>query len=72
MLTQKQASATNYLFDGNDRYKLMDAVDKKSSGPLPQTILIAPGGKVLYRKSGPCEPMEIRRAIVGYLGRTYK
>jgi arylsulfatase A-like enzyme len=72
MLTQKQASATNYLFDGNDKYKLLDAVDKTSSGPLPQTILIAPGGKVLYRKSGPCEPREIQKTIVGYLGRTYR
>jgi len=71
-LTQKQVSATNYLFDGNDKYKLMDAVDEKSSGPLPHTVLIAPGGKVLYSKSGPCQPMEIKKAVVGYLGRTYK
>jgi peroxiredoxin len=72
VLTQKQVSATNYLFDGNDKYKLMDLVDEKSSGPVPHTVLIAPGGKVLYSKSGPCEPMEIKKAIVGYLGRTYK
>jgi len=71
-LKQKQVSATNYLFDGNDKYKLMDAVDDKSTGALPHTILVAPGGKVLYSKSGPCEPMAIKRAIVGYLGRTYK
>ena len=47
-------------------------MDEKSSGPLPHTVLVAPGGKVLYSKSGPCEPMEIKKAIVGYLGRTYK
>ena len=72
MLKKKQVSATNYLFDGDDKYKLMDAVDAKSSGALPHTILIAPGGKVLYSKSGACDPMEVKRAIVGYLGRTYK
>jgi peroxiredoxin len=71
-LQKKQVSAKNYLFDGNDKYKLMDAVDEKSSGAMPHTILIAPGGKVLYRKSGPCEPLEIKKAIVGYLGRTYQ
>ena len=71
-LEKKQVSARNYLFDGNDKYKLMDAVDEKSTGALPHTILIAPGGKVLYSKSGPCEPLEIKQAIVGYLGRTYK
>lgn len=72
MLKKKQVAANNYLFDGSDKYKLIDAVDPKASGPVPHTILVAPGGKVLYRKSGPCEPLAIRRAIVEYLGRTYK
>jgi peroxiredoxin len=71
-LKEKQVSAANYLFDGQDHYQLMEAVDKESKGNLPHTILVAPGGKVLYRKSGPCEPREIRKAIVDYLGRTYK
>jgi hypothetical protein len=38
----------------------------------PAFELPAPGGKVLYRKSGPCDPLEIRKAIVGYLGHTYQ
>jgi len=33
--------------------------------------VIAPGGKVLYRKSGAAEPLAVKRAIVDYLGRTY-
>ena len=64
--------AGNYLFEGHDKYKLLDAVDEKASGPVPHTILVAPGGKVLYRKSGSCEPLAIKRSIVDYLGRTYK
>ena len=72
MLKKHQVSATNYLFEGGDKYKLMEAVDEKSPGPVPHTILVAPGGKVLYRKSGSCEPLAIKRAIVEYLGRTYK
>ncbi len=72
VLKKKQVAATNYLFDGNDKYKLMDAVDEKSSGAVPHTILVAPGGKVLYRHSDACDPLEVRRAIVDYLGRTYK
>lgn len=68
----ENADATNHLFGGSDQYKLMDAVDKESRGPVPHTVLIAPGGKVLYRKSGSCEPLEIKKAIVAYLGRTYK
>jgi peroxiredoxin len=72
VLKEKQVSASNYLFDGSDKYKLIEAVDEKAAGPVPHTILVAPGGKVLYRKSGPCEPLAIKRAIVDYLGRTYE
>ena len=71
VLKEKQVSATNYLFSGNDKYQLMDAVDSKAAGNLPHTILVAPGSKVLYRKSGACEPLEIKKAIVGHLGRVY-
>jgi thiol-disulfide isomerase/thioredoxin len=71
VLKEKEVSASNYLFEGNDKYKLMDAVDAKSSGALPHTLLVAPGGKVVFSKSGPIDPLEIKKAIVGYLGRTY-
>jgi peroxiredoxin len=71
MLKEKEVSTSNYLFDGNDKYKLMDAVDVKTTGALPHTLLVAPGGKVLFSKSGPIDPLEIKKAIVGYLGRTY-
>ena len=30
-----------------------------------------PAGKVIYRKIGAIEPLEVKRAIVGLLGRTY-
>jgi thiol-disulfide isomerase/thioredoxin len=72
VLKKKQVAAKNYLFTGDDKYKLMDAVDEKASGPVPHTIVVAPGGKVLYRQSGPCEPLAVKRAIVDYLSRTYK
>jgi peroxiredoxin len=71
-LQRNHVAATNYLFKENDKYKLMEAVDKLSPGPLPHTILIAPGGKVIYRKSGSFDAMELKKAIVGYLGRVYK
>jgi peroxiredoxin len=71
-LKKREVSAANYQFSGTDKYQLMEAVDGKSEGSLPHTILVAPGGKVLYRKSGPCDPPAIRKAVLDYLGRTYK
>jgi len=47
-------------------------VDEKSSGALPCVALAAPGGKVIYRKSGAIDPLELKKAIVDFLGRTYK
>ena len=38
----------------------------------PYTLLIAPGGKVIYRKQGELDALELKRAIVKRLGRVYK
>ncbi len=71
-LRDEQVAATNYLFQGTDKYKLMEVVDKEAPGNLPHTLLIAPGGKILYRKSGAIDVLELKQAIVAYLGRVYK
>jgi peroxiredoxin len=70
-LTKKHASSANYLFDSDDRDQLAEALDPQWPGPLPYTVLIAPGGKVIYRKHDAIQPMELKKAIVGHLGRTY-
>jgi peroxiredoxin len=72
-LNEMHASGTNYIFSGEDKDKLVDALDKDGwQGPVPYTMLIAPGGKVIYRHQGDIDPLEVRSAIVDYLGRTYK
>ena len=71
MLKENHVSATNYLLKTDDSDKFAEALDKEWPGPMPYTLLIAPGGKVLYRKSGAIDPLEVKRAIVDLLGRTY-
>jgi peroxiredoxin len=71
-LKAKQASATNCLFDGGGKEKLLKAVDEKAAGALPHVVLVAPGGEVLYRKTGTIDPLELKKAIVAFVGRTYK
>jgi peroxiredoxin len=70
-LTKQQASSTNYLFNVENKYKLMEAVDKEWAGALPYTLLIEPGGKIIYRVMGELSPLELKKAIVGRLGRYY-
>jgi len=71
-LKKQQVSCKNYLFNSEDEYQLMAAVDKDLLGGIPYTILIQPGGKVIYRRVGIIEPLELKKAIVGYVGRHYK
>jgi peroxiredoxin len=70
-LTKQQASSKNYLFNVDNKYKLMEAVDREWAGALPYTLLIDPGGKVIYRVMGELSPLELKKAIVGRLGRYY-
>lgn len=70
-LRDKQASFKNYIFDGNV-YRFIETVDEEWPGPIPYTLLIAPGGEIIYRHLGAIEPLEVKQAIVEYLGRTYK
>ncbi len=53
----------NYLPRSADRDKFADALDKEWPGPIPYTIVIAPGGKVLYRKVNELDPLTVSRAI---------
>jgi len=72
VLKKQQASYRNYLFDSEDEGRLMAAVDRDMLGGIPYTILIRPGGEVIYRKLGTIDPIELKKAVVGYLGRYYK
>jgi len=70
-LKDLKVAATNYIYTGDNKDKFSDAVDAKWEGPIPHTLLIAPGGKIIYRHTGAVDPMELKKAIVAYLGRTY-
>ena len=71
-LKRQQASCKNYLFVQDDIYQLMEAIDKDLLGGIPCTLLIEPGGKVIYRELGLIEPLELKKNIVEYVGRYYK
>ena len=70
-LKKQQASTRNLILSSDDSYALVEALDPAWPGALPYTILVAPGGKVLYRSVGTFERLKLRKAIVGYFGRYY-
>jgi peroxiredoxin len=71
VLREKHVAAANYIVTIAKHDKFADLLDKDWQGPVPYTLLIAPDGKIVYRKTGAIEPVEVKRAIVDFLGRTY-
>jgi len=72
-LQQSQASTTNFIFNTDDKYKLIESVDPKWQGALPYTMLVEPNGKIVYAKDGIINPAELKKMIVDdpYIGRYY-
>ncbi|MFN8206921.1 MAG: redoxin family protein [Bacteroidales bacterium] len=70
-LKEKNAANKNYLFNGTDKYALIEGVNKNWSGALPFTLLIAPGGEVVYTHEGAIDPLEVRKEIIKRLGRFF-
>lgn len=72
ILKENHLSSTNYLSTSDHQDHFAAALDKQMPGAIPYTLLIAPGGKVVYRKTGGFDPLELKKEIVKVLGRTYK
>lgn len=72
-LQKQQASNTNYIFNNDDKYKLIEAIDPKWQGALPYTVLVEPGGKIVYAQQGIIEPAQMKKNIVDHplIGRVY-
>jgi len=72
-LDKTHSPVKNYLYDGSDKYKLIEALDPKWNGALPYTLLVEPGGNVVYSYQGSVDLLELKRAIVEHplMGRYY-
>lgn len=65
-LESKNSAVTNYIFDQDDKYALIEAIDPNWNGALPYTILVAPGGEVVYAHQGEVDFLELKRTIVDH------
>jgi thiol-disulfide isomerase/thioredoxin len=71
VLQELHVSCKNYLFRQNDRDKLFDALDPEYKGGMPYTVLIAPGGEIVFRQHDTIDPAKLKKIIADHLGRTY-
>jgi peroxiredoxin len=72
-LKNQEASGKNYLFSQDNKYKLIEAIDPDWKGALPYTILVEPGGKIVYAKEGAFDPAVLKKTILEnhLIGRYY-
>ncbi len=61
-----------YVFKGASHDELIKALDPEWPGPIPHTLVVAPGGEVIFRHNGSIDGDELRAKILEYMGRFYK
>ena len=70
-LQKHHATSKNLLFSSDDTASLQTAFDPKWDSAVPYTILLSGDGKVLYKKLGPVDMLELRRTILANLPSDY-
>jgi peroxiredoxin len=63
-LTEQHATTKNLLFGTTDPYALMKVVDPDWNGSVPYSMVVAPGGKVLFKGNGTLDMLKTRRLIL--------
>lgn len=66
-LGEQGLASNNYHWTGGNPDAMAQAIDPEWTGALPHTVLVAPGGKILWRHSGEIDIVEVRRQILNGL-----
>ena len=70
-LQTEHRTTNNYLFAEASTDALVQSLDPQWPGPIPHTVLIAPGGKIIWRQNGAFNPVVLGRKILDQLGGFY-
>ena len=62
----------NFIYTGPGGDALAQALDPNWPGGYPYTVVIAPGGKVLYRVAGALDVHDLQSRLVDMLGVYYR
>ena len=64
-LQSKHAALNNnYIFESENKYDLIENFDPDWTGEIPYTVIVEPGGKIVWSSSGSLNFLEFRKAIV--------
>jgi thiol-disulfide isomerase/thioredoxin len=62
-VTSEGRKSNNYIYSQLAQEPLMQALDSEWPGPIPHTVLVAPGGQILWRHNGEFNPAILGRKI---------
>ena len=64
-------TTNNYIYTQASADAFVQALDPTWPGPIPHTILVAPGGEIIWRFNGAFDPVVLGRKILDRLGGFY-
>ena len=70
-LKLESRTTNNYVYTEASTDALVQALDPQWPGPIPHTVLVAPGGEILWRHNGAFDPVVLGRKILDQLGGFY-
>ena len=62
-LPSEGRTTNNYIYSQLAQDPLMQALDPEWPGPIPHTVLVAPGGQILWRHNGELNPAVLARKV---------
>jgi peroxiredoxin len=71
-VAQQGRTTNNFIYAGAGGDTLAQALDPKWPGGYPYTVVIAPGGEVLYRNAGAMDVTDLQSRLIDRLGIFYK
>jgi peroxiredoxin len=71
ILKKAGRETNNFVFQGEDLEDLAEALDPQWNGAQPHTLLVAPGGDILFRQTGEIEWEPLVDAVVKYVRANY-
>ncbi len=62
--SKNAAINNNFIFELENKYDLIENFDPEWSGEIPYTIIVEPGGKIVWRETSSLDFQKFRKAIV--------
>ncbi len=71
-LEKENRASNNYLYTEASMDAMINALDAQWSGPQPHTILVTPGGKIVFRHNGKIDEAELLDAVLAEMSNAYQ